>query len=493
MERLVLNNLQLILGAPGTGKTTAALQIIEREADAGVPLSEIAYVSYTRIAVQDAAKRFGNAQDMPYFRTIHSLAYKETGINREDVFRPYDWQLFSEAVGEKVTGNNSSSELTFYGLRGDNYLRIIEFARNTIVTLEEAYHTLDEPVDWFALKRFNDTLIEYKQRSGKIEYSDMLLDYIRDGASVNVRVAVIDEAQDLTAAQWAVVRKAFANAERIYVCGDDDQAIYKWSGADVDTFLKLSTNPTVLSHSHRLPVAVHALANKVARRISKRYDKIFSAASHDGFVDYNHSPEAIDLNKFPGKWFLLGRNRYTVEKLEQYVRNYGINYTMHDKPAIAPEDIDAIYLWEKLRKGKVAGLSAPQVRSLMKALGKPMPLLRELKQYSFEDLDIPVSWKSLEWYKALQGISPDRVEFYLECLRRGENLKNPPRVHLKTIHGVKGAEADHVMLLTDVSNKTRRAFALAPDNEHRVFYVGITRAKTGLHIILPQTTNSYQI
>jgi superfamily I DNA/RNA helicase len=99
----------------------------------------------------------------------------------------------------------------------------------------------------------------------------------------------------------------------------------------------------------------------------------------------------------------------------------------------------------------------------------------------------------LPWYKALQGIAPERIEFYLECLRRGEDLRKPPRIHLKTIHGVKGAEADHVMLLTDISQKTSRAFTLAPDNEHRVFYVGITRAKTGLHIVLPQTTNSYTI
>jgi DNA helicase-2/ATP-dependent DNA helicase PcrA len=488
-----LSKLDLILGPPGSGKTTTLLQIIEDEANAGVPLSEIAYVSYTKIAVEDAAKRFSDSGDMPYFRTIHSLAYKELGIAREDVFRGYDWKLFSDIVGESVTGQSGNHDLAFYGSNGDNYLRIIDYARNTRKTLEDAYHELDEQVDWFALKRFSDTLDEYKKKSGKVEYSDMLLDYIREGRPVDVRVAVIDEAQDLTAAQWGVVRKAFANAERIYICGDDDQAIYKWSGADVDTFLGLSNDPRVLSHSHRLSEPIHAMANRVAGRISKRYAKNYTSAAHPGFINHYHEPESIDLTQYPGKWFLLGRNRYTVEKLEAYVRNYGINYTMHDRPAIIPSDVETMYLWEKLRKGKVSGIKAVQVRSLMKALNLAAPLLRELKEYEFEDLDLPKAWRNLPWYKALQGIPPERIEFYLECLRRGEDLRKPPRIHLKTIHGVKGAEADHVMLLTDVSAKTSRAYTLAPDNEHRVFYVGITRAKTGLHIILPQTTNAYAI
>lgn len=488
-----MNNLQLILGPPGSGKTSTALKIIEREADSGVALSEIAYVSYTRIAIEDAARKFGSTDEMPYFRTIHSLAYKEMGISREDVMRGFDWKTFGDIVGESITGQTSSTDLNFFGSKGDNYLRIIDYSRNTMKTLEEAYHELDDQVDWFALKRFDDALREYKRKTGKIEYSDMLLDFINEGHAVNVRVAVIDEAQDLTAAQWSVVRKAFSKAERIYIMGDDDQAIYKWSGADVDAFLKLSIAPKILSHSHRLCQPIHTLANNVASRISKRYAKNYTCADHSGFINHYNEPESIDLIQYPGKWFLLGRNRYTVEKLEGYVRNYGINYTMHDRPAILPSDVEIIYLWEKLRNGKIRGLRAPQVRALMKGLDRTVPLLRELKEYAYEDLDIPPEWRQMPWHQALQGIAPERIEFYLECLRRGEDIRKPPRIHLKTIHGVKGAEADHVMLLTDVSQKTSHAFALAPDNEHRVFYVGITRAKTGLHIVLPQTTNSYTI
>ena len=62
---------------------------------------------------------------------------------------------------------------------------------------------------------------------------------------------------------------------------------------------------------------------------------------------------------------------------------------------------------------------------------------------------------------------------------------------METIHGVKGAQADNVLLLLDYSRRTANGFNLNPDHEHRVFYVGVTRAYHSLHIIRPQTYNSY--
>ena len=66
----------------------------------------------------------------------------------------------------------------------------------------------------------------------------------------------------------------------------------------------------------------------------------------------------------------------------------------------------------------------------------------------------------------------------------------PPRHHVSTIHGVKGGEADHVVLMVDMAGKSYKEYKLRPDDEIRVFYVGMTRAKKHLHIVLPQT-NQY--
>ena len=70
--------------------------------------------------------------------------------------------------------------------------------------------------------------------------------------------------------------------------------------------------------------------------------------------------------------------------------------------------------------------------------------------------------------------------------RNGENLKGAPRIHLSTIHSVKGGERPNVVLLTDLTTNTNRSYLKNPDDETRLFYVGATRTKENLHIIRPK-------
>ena len=76
----------------------------------------------------------------------------------------------------------------------------------------------------------------------------------------------------------------------------------------------------------------------------------------------------------------------------------------------------------------------------------------------------------------------------------GEQLNKAPRILLSTIHGVKGGEAQNVVLLTDLSRNTYKSYEKNPDDENRLFYVGATRTKEHLHIIEPKDIyKSYQI
>ena len=59
----------------------------------------------------------------------------------------------------------------------------------------------------------------------------------------------------------------------MYCAGDDDQAIYKWSGADVDYFISMDGPSETLSQSHRIPKNVHHVAEKLAKRIRRRHAK----------------------------------------------------------------------------------------------------------------------------------------------------------------------------------------------------------------------------
>jgi len=491
------NNLQLILGGPGCGKTTRLLEIVTNELSNSIRSDRIAFVSFTRAAALEAKDRASiklgiDGDDLIWFRTIHSLVYKQLGMTRSEVISRQDWKDFSKLIGINVTGFYSTDDVGGYSDRGDQLLRINDYARTTLMTLEDAWHELDEGTDFKMLKYFNQSFERFKADIGKMDFTDMLLYYLEKGRAVDVDVAVIDEAQDLTASQWAVVERAFSGAKRVFVGGDDDQAIYRWAGADIDKFLRLSSKPEILPISHRLPREIHKVGNRIASRISNRYTKDFESTNRRGSVNFHQAAEfaPIGSGEDQGTWLVLARNNYMLKGLTSLVRGRGLNYRTRAGNAANPEHIRMIQVWEALRNGKREA-EADEVRRLAKVLDLPVPQLQETKRY---DLERDFGWPThLIWHKAMLGIAEEDREWYISCLRRGEKLQHEPRIRIETIHGVKGAEADNVLILSDISGRTEHGYKLQPDHEHRVFYVGVTRAKSSLHIVMPQTTRHYAI
>jgi len=71
-------------------------------------------------------------------------------------------------------------------------------------------------------------------------------------------------------------------------------------------------------------------------------------------------------------------------------------------------------------------------------------------------------------------------------IRNGEKLSEKPRVKLSTIHAAKGGEATNVLIILDNTKKIRDAVDKSldkQDEEHRVWYVGVTRTKQNLYIM----------
>ncbi len=91
-----------------------------------------------------------------------------------------------------------------------------------------------------------------------------------------------------------------------------------------------------------------------------------------------------------------------------------------------------------------------------------------------------------DWFHAFDDCSNDRKEYIRAMRRNGESLKDNPRIQLSTIHSVKGGEKQNVVLLTDLTHNTNKAYEKNPDDENRLFYVGATRAKENLHVIQPK-------
>jgi DNA helicase-2/ATP-dependent DNA helicase PcrA len=490
-------NLHLLLGPPGTGKTTTLLAKVRAFLATRAP-TDVAFVSFTNAATAVATERVAEATgreaaEFPHFRTVHSLAFRGLGLSRDDVFDHRSLAEFAERIGEPIS-RVTAREPGEHGLTvGDAYLRAVDIARATGCSVEDAWLMADDLVPGttaHGAAQFAEAYQAFKRQIGQLDFADMLTRYAEHGPPLAVKLAVVDEAQDLTAAQWAVVRRAFAGAETMVVAGDDDQAIYEWAGAALPIFLALGANATdveVLQQSHRLPVAVWELAQDVAYRIQRRYAKQFRPRAEPGCV-YHHG--SLDSVPFAPDTRVLARNAYLLDDVEHRLRRDGIVYTRDGRPSVMPSDVETIKHW--IVAGRHPGqfeTTGAGIKAFCAALGRPAP---SVKRHGTETLD---RWQidptQAPWHEAFVGWSQERRDYYRTVLDNGNKLSAPPTVHLSTIHAAKGTEARHVVLLTDVSGRT--AQKLHTDAEHRVFYVGVTRASETLHIVAPYAGAGYAL
>lgn len=476
-----MSNVKIIIGPPGTGKTKRCIDIMEREMENGVEPEEIAFVSFTKKATQEAMQRvtqeFRLAQkDFPWVRTLHSMAFAAKGIKHDNVMSTQHYREIGRMLG--ITFNNVSIDDILEGntsakTSGDYFNYLHGFSRARKVSPETAWAMLecDQDVDWWEFKRYVKTVEEYKNDNGLIDFSDMLE---VGNEYIPVKVAIIDEAQDLSTAQWTLAASLFRNAERIYIAGDDDQAIYTWSGADVKYFLQMDGEREVLSQSHRIPRAVHKIAGEIADRITTRLPKQYKPRDEEGSVEFHSRIGEIDLSS--GTWLLLARNSYMLGDLSKLCRDQGVAYSFKGGSSINKNHLKAISIWEGARKGITVNTA------------------EALFVESFMPLQYKDNWpKHLVWHEALTIIPFLEREYYISLLRRGEPITKEPRIHISTIHGIKGGEADNVALVTDISQRTFYSQEKNPDAEHRVWYVAATRAKQALHVIQPHTKHGYLI
>jgi len=480
----------IILGGPGTGKTTKLISIVEQEispkgAWAPVPPERIAYVSFTRQAAYGARKRIDlTEKQTPWFRTLHSMAFRRLGMSRTEVMDNTHYEKVSSMLGMSFTGF-IDLDAPAHGPEGNKCLGLIEYSRNTLQDLKKVWNNNNGTIEWHKLKRFNDTLSQYKKDMQLIDYSDMLERFVNSEAVLDVDVAIIDEAQDLTPLQWKVCEVAFKKCVRVYIGGDDDQAIYKWSGADVDTFINLKGNVEVLTKSYRQPKEVFKQSGLILNRIKKRRTKDFEPSDRQGKVYWHNRVEGIDLSK--GTWLLLGRNYYLLRHYEMLVREQGYLYSTKGKLSFDKTLIRAIQSYERLRKGQ--SVVGSEMNLVLKKLKIQMKV-DSGKNYNANMLGIDIT---KIWHDAFKGVNLKDREYLVACLRRGEDPRAEPRIRIDTIHASKGAEADNVIVMSDISKQSYVGSQIAPDDEHRVFYVALTRAINNLHLVQPQTSMFYRL
>ena len=97
----------IVLGPPGTGKTTTLLNKVDHYLKETDP-DKIGYFAFTQKAAyhaRDEAIKKSNLteDDLPYFRTLHSLAFRKLGLKKDQVMQSRHYKDLGKKLGFPVT------------------------------------------------------------------------------------------------------------------------------------------------------------------------------------------------------------------------------------------------------------------------------------------------------------------------------------------------------------------------------------------------------
>lgn len=463
----------MVAAVAGSGKTTTIIELMNRTPQH----LEGMYVAFNSHIVKEIKTK--NPPSNFIVGTLHSRGYQSIAMNHRGKFRLEDWKTFKllqpiaknwKGVNKKKLNTKIHNISEFY-----NYYRLTN--QKNLDNFDNLVMKYDLNVgreDLNFIKESLNVLHNYNTRHNThadfmIDFTDMIyLPVYLDMFVKQVDVLMIDEAQDLSALQHEFIKKLLKENGRTVVVGDHFQAIYGFSGSDIESWNKFKQMDNLielpLSYCYRCGKNIVDRANTV-HNIMESPDWMFDGeVIEDGDLLYVKSGD-----------FVLCRNTKPLVKLY-------FEFLSLEKPAYIKGS--------EIGKGLVKVLNEYKTMSSVDTLSEMNKELnviyRNLIQHGVqqpqkhqkylnyrEKVDIIelFSWK----YKTTSEIIDVINRIFAD---EGEGIV------LSTIHKSKGLEADDVYIYLPQLIPSK--YASKPwelDQEANLLYVAMTRAKKRLIFI----------
>ena len=441
---------------------------------------EIAFVTYTKKGVEEGVRRACNAMnlapdDLPYFCTLHALTFRALGYKRDQVFNRIQQNKFNKKYGYNLNVCEVSSRYNVHPTKDTEYFNMYEAIRSGSITSEQY---ASSEIDMEYLRHFAHDYEEFKAQECLTDFTDCLIHYVQNGVTLPVKVAMVDECQDITALQWKVIEIAFAKAEKIFIAGDENQCLYTYNGARPDFLINFAKQfPTeYLSISHRIPKQVYYLAKGIVDLIDDKTEKPFDMKKENvnGKIvqidNFERLLNFIDVDNLEDKketeWYIICRNNCYLEEPKDILEENLIPYWTSDGFFMDGE------ILRRIKDYYNFGLKGYKTEKKKKEFAE---------RFNIVDFNLPFTESNL-FTEHKKFIYYNFVECYgIEKLE--EMCKWNPQILVSSIHHVKGGEARNVALLLDTTRKVDINLYNKIDEELRVLYVAVTRTKENLILI----------
>ena len=523
-----------VSAGPGAGKTYWLVNHIKNvlhNSDKLFRTRKIACITYTNIGVETILKRLGTSSEQVEVSTIHSFLYK-------NVIKPYV-SFVAEEFGLNVAEMDGHDDIVLsnYSFLNDwktktGQQRIRE--DNTVIKAftnlkwkfenNELKAKTDYPfkVGNYAIK--NDSYLEYKKmmwEKGLLHHDDVLFfsfqiinkfPFVINILNAKFPYIFIDEFQDSNPIQVEIFKKLGLGESKIGVIGDIAQSIYSFQGADYNQFQIFSFQDMkeyILNENRRSSNEIIDALNDVRKDISQVKVRNISTEKPIIFIgDMTLALRAAKIKCNDESIYTLSRNNITSNAMKAEINGIGLNSRLLEnlkETDSTTKRSNLIYACIKAiaygKEGKfndaikelekLFNYRADKIRGKRKALKYITLFLDKFAEYENATLlDFAVFIRT--------NLVPDLPNFragaiktfydshtfkqLLLCVSIPEDMSSH-----KTIHKAKGDEFDNVLLVLREEKDIKFLIEqnLLSNEEHRINYVAISRARNRLFISVP--------